>query len=151
MSEAADEAARSAEIRDEWGSLSPQFIERVLNALSRSDKAAVHAATADLHAADLADLIEALDQEERVRLMAALGRSFDVEALAELDEGVRDEVIEALPPEDVASAIDKLDTDDALYLIEDLDEAEQQEILSKVSTEERAALTRALDYPEGTA
>jgi magnesium transporter len=145
------ETAEKLEIRDEWGSLAPQFIERVRAALSESDPTAIKAAAGDLHAADLADLIEALDQDERVRLMAALGRSFDVEALAELDEGVRDEVIEALPPEDVASAIDKLDTDDALYLIEDLDEADQQEILAKVSKEERAALARALDYPEDTA
>jgi magnesium transporter len=59
--------------------------------------------------------------------------------------------MEALPPEVITSAIKKLDTDDALYLIEDLDKSDQQEILAKVSTEERAALNRALDYPEGTA
>jgi magnesium transporter len=59
--------------------------------------------------------------------------------------------MEALPNEVIASAIKKLETDDALYLIEDLEEAEQQDILAKVSKEDRAALARALEYPEFTA
>ena len=80
-----------------------------------------------------------------------MGRSFDVEALAELDEDTRDALMEALPNEVIASAIKKLDTDDALYLIEDMEKEEQEEILSKVSKEDRAALNRALDYPEYSA
>ena len=92
-----------------------------------------------------------LEQENRVKLIAALGRGFDVEALAELDEDARDELMEALPNDVIASAIKKLDTDDALYLIEDMDKAEQEEILSKVPKQDRAALNRALEYPEYSA
>ena len=80
-----------------------------------------------------------------------LGRHFNVEALAELDEGVRDELLEMLPPDTIAAAVGNLDTDDALYLIEDLDRQEQQTILEKVPPEERRALKRGLDYPENTA
>jgi magnesium transporter len=145
------EPIETDEIRDEWGSLSPEFLERVRSALGANDAASVQKEAQNLHAADLADLIEALEPEERTRLIAALGRSFDVEALAELDEGVRDQLMETLPPEVIASAIEKLDTDDALYLIEDLDKSEQQEILAQVPQEERAALDRGLDYPEGAA
>ena len=104
-----------------------------------------------MHSADLADLIESLDQPDRVALITALGRGFDVEALAELDETVRDELLAALPNDVIASAIKKLDTDDALYLIEDLEESEQRDILAKVPEQDRAALARALDYPEETA
>ncbi|MGE0212207.1 MAG: magnesium transporter, partial [Parvibaculaceae bacterium] len=99
----------------------------------------------------LADLIELLPSEDRVRLITLLGRSFDVEALPELDEGVRDELMEALPNEVIASALGRLDTDDALYLIEDMDAEDQQEILADVPREERAALSRALHYDENTA
>jgi magnesium transporter len=145
------ETVEKPEIRDERGSLASAFIDSIRTALGEGDAKQVQVEAEDLHAADLADLIEALEPEERVRLIAALGRAFDVEALAELDEGVRDQLMEALPPEVIASAIKKLDTDDAVYLIEDLDKVDQQEILSKVSKEEQAALNRALDYPEGTA
>jgi magnesium transporter len=138
-------------VGDEWGSIAPDYLARVEGALTANDTKQVRAITRELHAADLADLIEHLEQEDRVKLIAALGRDFDVEALAELDEVVRDELMEALPNDVIASAIKKLDTDDALYLIEDMDKAEQEEILSKVSKEDRAALNRALEYPENSA
>jgi magnesium transporter len=133
--------------RDESGSVSPDFVA----ALDLTDAKRVREMTRDLHAADLADLIAALDQPDRVRLIAALGRNFDVEALAELDEAARDEVIDALPAETIATAVEELDTDDAAYLLEDLEQSERAEILGKVSEEDRAAVSRALDYPEGTA
>jgi magnesium transporter len=139
------------QIRDEWGSLAPEFISAVQTALASGDSASLRTETEPLHAADLADLIEALEPDERVGLISGLGRFFDGEALAELDEGVRDQLMEALPPDVIASAIRKLDTDDAAYLIEHLDKAEQEAILAKISREDRVALNRALDYPEGTA
>jgi len=145
------DAQQDTAIRDEWGAIDGNFIEQVTAALGAADAKAIRALTRDLHAADVADLIESLEQPDRVRLIAALGRSFDVEALAELDETVRDEVMEALPNEVIASAIKKLDTDDALYLIEDLERSEQEDILAKVPEQDRAALSRALDYPEETA
>ena len=136
---------------DEWGVIDPGFLARVREGLEAGEARTLRALTRDLHAADLADVIEALDQDERVRLIAGLGRNFDAEALAELDEGVRDELMEALPNDVIAQAVKKLDTDDALYLIEDLEQDDQRDILSKVPKEDRAALTRALDYPEYTA
>ena len=145
------EVENSEILRDQWGAIGADFLRDVGAGLAAGDGKRIRALTRDLHAADLADLIEALEQPLRVVLIAELGRNFDVEALAELDEITRDELMEALPPDVIASAIKKLDTDDALYLIEDLEEAEQQEILSKVTKEDRAALTRALDYAEYTA
>lgn len=138
-------------LRDEWGVIEPAYLARVAEALDGGNHKALRQLTRDLHAADLADVIEALDQPDRIRLIAALGRSFDAEALAELDEGVRDALMEALPNDIIASAVKKLDTDDALYLIEDLERDDQREILAKVSKEDRVALTRALDFPENTA
>ena len=136
---------------DDWGSVDPGFVARIVEALDGGEPKPVRALVRDLHAADLADVLQALEQADRVRLITSLGRSFDVEALAELDEAVRDELMEALPNEVIASAIKKLDTDDALYLIEDLERDDQREILSRMPKEERAALARALDYPDYTA
>ncbi|MGE0212156.1 MAG: magnesium transporter, partial [Parvibaculaceae bacterium] len=107
--------ARPAE-EDEEGVVTPELVETVAEALAAGEQPRVRALTEDLHQADLADLIELLPSEDRVRLITLLGRSFDVEALPELDEGVRDELMEALPNEVIASALGRLDTDDALYL-----------------------------------
>ncbi len=140
-----------AQLRDPWGALNSNFIEDLRGCLEAQDAKSARLQTRDLHAADLADALQALSSQERVALISLLGKNFDVEALAELDEGTRDSLIEALPAEVVASAIKKLDTDDAVYLLEDLDREDRAEILAKVSKEDRAALSRALDYPEDTA
>jgi magnesium transporter len=143
--------AHTQAFRDEWGDFLPDFVAEVHDALARDDAKHVRAKVKDLHAADLADLIEFLEQPDRVRLIASLGKAFNVEALAELDASVRDDLVEALPAEVIASAIRKLDTDDAVYLIEELDRADRAEILSKVSKQDRVTLSRALDYAEATA
>ncbi len=140
-----------AQIRDEWGALKPGFLVDLLTALDAQDTKAVRGLTRDLHAADMADILQAIEQSRRVELIGLLGKNFDVEALAELDEGTRDAILDDLPADVIASAIKKLDTDDALYLIEDMERHEQVEILSKVSKEDRVVLSRALDYPENTA
>lgn len=137
--------------RDEWGTIAPNFLQSMTDALESGNLKSVRQATRDLHAADLSDLLEALDQPNRLKLIELLGRKFDVEALPELDEGVRDELLEALPNQVIASAITKLDTDDAVYLLEDMEPEEQQDILAKLSKADRATLHRALEYPEDTA
>lgn len=133
------------------GALTADFLTAVRESLVAAEVDKLRKLAEGLHPADLADLIEVLEPGERVLLITMLGRSFNGEALAELDEHVRDELLEALPHETIASALRRLDTDDALYLIEDLDRQEQQEILAQVPPEDRRAINRALDYPEDTA
>ena len=139
------------QVHDDDGALTADFVHAVSSALADDDQKLARKLTRDLHAADLADLIEQLRRGERVDLIEKLGRTFDYESLPELEEGVRDELMEVLPNRVIASAVRHLGTDDALYLIEDMDEAEQKEILAKVPRADRAALRRALDYPENTA
>ena len=144
-------AAEMQGMRDEDGDIRPKFVNAINAAVAAEDIRAARKLTRELHEADLADLIELLSSESRVKLIRLLGRTFDVEALPRLDEPVRDDLMEALPNDVIAAALRRLDTDDALYLIENLDEIDRQEILEKLSKTDRAALRRALDYPEGAA
>ncbi len=139
------------QLRDAWGALRPEFLADIKSALIGQDAKQARTLTRDLHAADLADAMEALPAPDRVSLVNLLGKFFDVEALAELDEGTRDSIVEELPPDVMAAAIKKLDTDDAVYLLEDLDRKQRSEILAKIPKEDRVTLNRALDYPEDTA
>ncbi len=139
------------EIHDADGALRADFVRAVGEALEQEDARDLRRLVKDLHEADVADLIEFLPSDARVLFILKLGRSFDVEALPELDEAVRDELMEALPNQFISSAVRKLDTDDALYLIEDMDDEDQQEILSKVPKSDRTALARGLEYPEYSA
>ncbi len=138
-------------VRNDSGEISPEFLRAVEDAINHGDIGELRRLVRDLHEADLADVIELLSHDERIRLIEMLDRSFNVEALSELDENVRDDLMDALPTRVIARAVRNLDTDDAAWLLEDLDEKEKREILKRVPKTERVAVERALHYEEDTA
>ncbi|HEV7407613.1 MAG TPA: CBS domain-containing protein, partial [Bradyrhizobium sp.] len=138
-------------MRDDDGDLRPEFVEKISAAVQAADAAFLREVVAELHEADLGDLIEALDPEERPRLVELTGADFDFSALNEVDDTVREEILEELEPETVAEGVRELESDDAVELLEGLDEEDQEEILEKLPHSERVALERSLLYPENSA
>ena len=138
-------------LRDEEGHLNPLWVERLRGHLDDSDTTELVDLTSGLHAADMGDLLEALDADERVRLVTILGDKFDFSALTEVDDTVRTELIEDLPAADVARGVAGLDNDDAVHILEDIDVPERDEILAQMPAFERLSLKRSLDFPEDSA
>jgi magnesium transporter len=127
------------------------LMRTIASAVGAGDRAQLRALVDGLRAPDLADVLVALEAEERVGLIELLGADFDYEALSELPGAIRDQLSEALPNELLARAVTELDTDDAAYLLENLEESDQEEVLAQLPTGEREALERNLDYPEESA
>ena len=138
-------------MRDENGGIRHEFVAEISRAVQAADAAFLRAIVAELHEADLGDLIEALEPEDRVSLVELTGADFDFSALNEVDDSVREEILEELEPETVAEGVRELESDDAVELLEALDEEDQEEILEKLPPSERDALERSLDYPENSA
>lgn len=136
---------------DDENRLKSSFIDKVRDALDTGDQARVYDLVEPLHPADVADLFELLDGDERGLLAAAITDLMTGDVIAELNDYVRDSMVEALPAATVAEIAEQLDTDDAVQLIEDLDTADQQAILAEMEPEDRAAIESALSYPEETA
>jgi magnesium transporter len=139
------------DIRLEDGSLDTRFVDAIRDAVEAGNRERLVALAGDLHEADLGDLIEALEPDERPRLVELMGRDFDFAALTEIDDIVREELLEELPNTQIAEGVRDLDSDDAVYILEDLAEEDQEEVLAALPTLDRAALERSLDYPEGSA
>lgn len=151
MSDAGAAEAARASMRTEDGEFRPEFIEQVSEAIGENRAGFLRETVAELHEADLGELIEALDPELRPRLVELTGADFDFSALNEVDDTVREEILEELEPATVAEGVRELESDDAVELLQDLDEADQEEILEKLPLEERVALERSLEYPENSA
>jgi magnesium transporter len=151
VSETSARDANNPPLRDEEGAIHSEFIEQVRTALEAADAETLRRLVGELHEADLGDLLEALDPEERPQLIKLMGEDFDFAALAEVDHAVREEILDELPPETVAEGVRELDLDDAVYILEDLPEDERAEILDQLSPRERVALARSLQYPEDSA
>lgn len=138
-------------VRGDDGQVSAVFVGAIEAAIGQGDRDGLRAKVSDLHEADVGDLIEALEPDDRSRLIELLGADFDFTALTELDETVRVQILRQLPPRTVADGIRDLDSDDAVYILEDLDEDDKAAILAFIPAPERVALQRSLDYPEESA
>ena len=138
-------------MRGDEGEIRSEFVEKVAHAIEAKDEPFLRAVVAELHEADLGDLIAALKAEDRVSLVELTGADFDFSALNEVDDTVREEILEELEPETVAEGVRELESDDAVELLEGLDEEDKEEILEKLPPSERDVLERSLDYPENSA
>ena len=151
MLEEKDVTPSSVALRDEDGAVRADFVERVAQAITTGNSAALRELVGELHQADVGDLIEALDPELRSQLVKLMGHDFDFSALTEVDDTVREEILEELPAEAVADGVRELDSDDAVAILADLPKDEQTEILEQLAPPERVALARSLLYPENSA
>lgn len=146
-----DQKTTAPAFRGEDGSVRPDFVARVGEAIEAADVATLRQLVGDLHESDLGALIEALEPEQRPRLVELLGLHFDFSALTEVNDSVRDEILDELPPRTVAEGVRELESDDAVAILAGLPQEERAEILRELPPPQRAALARSLNYPEHSA
>ena len=147
----AAETVHESESLDAENTLKPEFVRRVRDSLEAGENDAVYGMVEGLHPADIADLFELLDSDDRPALALAISDLMGSEVYAELNDYVREDIVEQLPAETVADIAEQLDTDDAVAMLEDLDEEDQQAVLAEMEPEDRAAIETALSYPEESA
>jgi magnesium transporter len=136
---------------DEDDRLKPDFVRKVVERVDSGDAAGARELVAPLHPADIADLFELVDSDDRRSLAAAIAGVLSGDVLAEMNEHVREELIDALDPRQVADIAGQLETDDAVAIIEDMEEEEQRAVLRELDPDDRAAIEEALAYPEESA
>ena len=126
-------------------------VSAILYAVEAQDRTQLITLIEPLHAADLADLLEQITAYDRRRLIALYDREFDGDILAELDEGLREEVVTLLAPEVLAGAVRELESDEVVDLLEDLETHQQEAILEALDDSDRVAIEQSLTYPEFSA
>jgi magnesium transporter len=136
---------------DEDDRLRPEFVSRVMERVEAGDAEGARSLVEPLHPADVADLFELVDRDERRALAAAVADVLDADVFAEMNDWVRDELIDALEPHEVAVIAGEMDTDDAVAIIEDMEEDEQRAVLRALDPDDRAAIEEALTFPEESA
>ena len=149
--ELAADTARESDSLDDENILKKDFVRRVRAALDAGENDHVYDLVEPLHPADIADLFELLEADERPLLAKAISDLMGSEVFAELNDHVRELLVEALPAGEVADIAEQLDTDDAVAMLEDLDEEDQQAVLAEMEPEDRAAIEAALSFPEESA
>jgi len=119
--------------------------------LTQENKIALIKYVEEIHNADLAEIIQNLDDDNRSKFILSIKDSFDPEILTYLNDSLRDDVIEKIDIKKLASDVSELDVDDAVDVVEDLEELDQETFLSSIPDSERKLIEEGLNYPEDSA
>ena len=105
----------------------------------------------DLKPVEIAELIEALDEESRAKLFRLLDVSTASEVISELSSDSREDVLDDISDSDLAKIVEDMDSDDAADLVADLKHERAERVLAAISPKESSEIRSLLRYPEDTA
>ena len=105
----------------------------------------------DLHPSDVANLIENLSFETRVKLIEIESFNVAPEIFIELNESIQSEVLHLLSLDSISNIIKRLESDDAVSILENLELEKKNLILDKLPPKDRFLLEEGLSYPEDSA
>jgi len=132
--------------------LTKEFLENVASAVASKDMQWLQAHAFELHDADLAAIIDELDEEFAITLYHMLDEERQADVLSELDDEGREELIKSFSSEEIAMQLENMDSDDAADLISDLPPEQIEEVISHIKDDEAADdIVDLLNYEEDTA
>lgn len=105
----------------------------------------------DMHAADIADLIDELDEETRLHLFSLLDVDKASDVILELSDTSREQLIEDLSNEQLTDIIEEMDSDDRADIIAELSDDQAKAVLDSIEPEESQEVKELLKYGEDTA
>ncbi len=106
----------------------------------------------NLHFADIAEILEALNIQEATYLVKTLEAEKTSDALMELEEDFREDILKNLSAKEIAEEIEELDTDDAADILNELPQERAENVISEIEDESHAEkIVDLLRYDEDTA
>jgi magnesium transporter len=119
--------------------------------LIRENPQQLPAAVADLHPADLAELLEDLPREDRLVLFEALPPEQGAAVLSELKGETLRLVLHQASLDKLGAQLDRVPGDEVVFLLEHVSQRRREALLSKMSPRDAAEAKRLLRYEPGTA
>ncbi len=106
---------------------------------------------AELHPADLADIMEELSPAERQSIVDSLDEETAAETIAELDKRLQTQVVEKLAPGRAADILEEMNPDEAADLMQNLEPAKSKQVLGEMQRTEAHEVEALLRFEENTA
>ena len=132
--------------------ISKSGIDAIKELINKSSDVRLRKRLKDLHYADIAEVIYELSTEQATYLVKLLDSEKTADALAEVDEDIRERILEKLSAKEIAEEIEELDTDDAADLISELPEDRQEIVMSQITDSDHVEdIRELLTYNENTA
>ena len=119
--------------------------------LSKVQLSVTHKRLDELHPADVADILEQLDPQQRANVFKHLDESHAFEAVSEMEDEFQAEFIDDLTDAQASRLLGKMDPDDAVEIVRDLPYEKAETLLRLMGWEDASEIRRLLGYKEGTA
>lgn len=128
------------------------ILETVLIQAEFGQDDAVRTGIATLHPADVAELLDAIEEPElKQKIFSFLSPDTASEVLSLVSPLTQSELTEELPNAVLGDLVERLDSDDAADLLAALPEAQARAVLEQVPEELSAEMAQLLRYPPDTA
>src|SRR3954447_17757230 len=115
-----------------------QFVDLLETDPARRGKLKIaHKGLAQLHPADIADIVEDLPAAERESVFETIDEEVAAETLEEIDPEIQVSIVESLDKDRAADIVEEMDPDAAADLLGELTEKQSDEILQEMEPEER--------------
>lgn len=98
------------------------------------------------HENDIADILEEMNRDERVRVYDILGDEKTADVFTYFDDA--EKYVEELPVTQIARIMSHMDSDDAVDLLEKLEEAKKNEIMKLLEANAARDVNKILSYDE---
>ena len=132
--------------------LSEILLNKISDLILAKKNVALKKLVKDIHFADMAEIINELNEDEGIYLIKLFDSEKTSEILTELDEGVREKILMALSVKEIADEIEELDSDDAADILSELSEKRKKQVISEISNNNLADnLKELLSYNEDSA
>ena len=128
-----------------------EFVNTFSEKIQSSDIQFINQTLKDLHEADIANLIENLSNETRVKLIELEEFNIDPDIFIELNESIQSEVLQLLSTESIINIIKRLESDDSIKILENLEKSKKETVLEKLPPKDKFLLEEGLSYPEDSA
>ena len=129
------------------------YIEQIASLIDANNSAELSLIIADLHIADIAEIIDDLSIDNAHFLFDLIEEEKSAPVLVELEDDTLEEILSDLTAKEIAEeVIDNLESDDAADVIGKLSQDKKEEVLALIEDIERASnINDLLTYPEDTA
>ncbi len=132
--------------------LTKEFLEILRQKIVEQDSLWVKENVLELHYADIAEILDALTNEEAKYIYFLVDEDTQADILMELDEDVRDRFLASLTIKEIADQLENLDSDDAADILGELSDEQIHEVISQMENDEAAEdIVDLLNYDENTA
>ncbi len=99
---------------------------------------------------EVADLIQSLDDPERVLILRFLPRRFSAEVFSELNPSLQDELLKDLTNQEIRRLLADLSPDDRTALLEEMPAEVTRKLFNLLSPEDLSETRQLLGYPDGS-